>query len=241
MPLSKNCLPRNMGKAVFLGTSCELPTRGHSIESSGVRYTVPTLKSHFGASTQLEELKQRIRAEGQILGDSILKVDSLLNHQIDPGLVMRCGEALAARFSTLGVSRILTAEVSGIAPAFAVGVALNVPIVYARKIKPLTMYGPVFLETAPSHTKGGDVHLIVSAEFMPPGERVLIVDDFLASGRTLKSLIRIVQSANCELVGIAAIIEKLFDGGRAALEKYGVPIESLVTITSMDNGQIEFA
>ena len=189
----------------------------------------------------MDELKARIRVEGQNLGDGILKIDSLLNHQLDAGLIMRCGEVLASRFRNKGVTRILTAEVSGIAPAFATGVALNVPIVYARKTKPVTMYGPVFLETAPSHTKGMDVQLLVAAEFMPPGERVLIIDDFLASGRTIKSLVRIVRSAKSEVSGIAAVVEKTFEGGRAALEKYGVPIEALVTITNMDNGQIDFA
>jgi xanthine phosphoribosyltransferase len=114
-------------------------------------------------------------------------------------------------------------------------------VVYARKVKPVTMYGPVFLETAPSHTKGTDVNLLVAAEFMPPGERILIIDDFLASGRTLKSLVRIVQSAKCELVGIGAIVEKTFEGGRAALQKYNVPIEALATIVGMDNGEIHFA
>ncbi len=191
--------------------------------------------------TILEELKQRIRAEGQNLGDGILKIDSLLNHQIDAGLIMRCGQELARRFSDKGVTRILTAEVSGIAPAFATAIALNVPVVYARKVKPVTMYGPVFLETAPSHTKGTDVNLLVAAEFMPPGERVLIIDDFLASGRTLKSLVRIVQSAKCELLGIGAIVEKTFEGGRVALQKYGVQIEALATIVAMDNGEIHLA
>lgn len=189
----------------------------------------------------MEELKQRIRTEGQNLGDGILKIDSLLNHQIDAGLIMRCGQELAKRFGDKKVTRILTAEVSGIAPAFATAIALNVPVVYARKVKPVTMYGPVFLETAPSHTKGTDVNLLVAAEFMPPGERILIIDDFLASGRTLKSLVRIVQSAKCELVGIGAIVEKTFEGGRAALQKYNVPIEALATIVGMDNGEIHFA
>ncbi len=189
----------------------------------------------------MDELKSRIAAEGKNLGDGILKIDSLLNHQLDPSLIMRCGQVLAARFADKNVTRILTAEVSGIAPAFAVGTVMNVPVVYARKTKPVTMYGPVFLETAPSHTKGMDVQLLVSAEFMPPGERVLIIDDFLASGRTLKSLVRIVQSARSEVVGIAAVVEKTFEGGRAVLEKYNVPIEALVTITSMENGQIVFA
>jgi len=186
------------------------------------------------------ELQARIKAEGQNLGDGILKIDSLINHQIDPALIMRCGLELADRFRTLRVTRILTAEVSGIAPALATAVALGVPLVYARKTKPVTMYGPVFLETAPSHTKGIEVQLLVAAEFMPPGERVLIIDDFLASGRTLKSLIRIVRGAKSEVVGIGAVVEKVFEGGRDVLQKYNVPIEAVVTVTSMENGTISF-
>jgi xanthine phosphoribosyltransferase len=189
----------------------------------------------------MQELKDRIRAEGQNLGDGILKIDSLLNHQLDPGLIMRCGEALADRFRDAGVTRILTAEVSGIAPAFATGCALGVPVVYARKVKPVTMYGPVFLETAPSHTKGMDVMIIVSAEFLPANERVLVIDDFLASGKTIRSLVRIVRSAKSEVAGVACVVEKTFEGGRAMLEKYNVPIVALATITSMENGQIQFA
>jgi xanthine phosphoribosyltransferase len=189
----------------------------------------------------MEELKQRIKTEGKNLGDGILKIDSLLNHQLDVGLIMRCGQELAARFKAIPITRILTAEVSGIAPAFAVGHQLGVPVVYARRSKPVTMYGPVFLETAPSHTRGIDVQLLVSAEFMPPNEKVLIIDDFLASGKTLKSLIRIVESAKSEVVGIGCVVEKTFEGGRAALAHYGVPIETVVTITSMDDGQIIFA
>jgi len=189
----------------------------------------------------MEELKRRIRVEGQNLGDGILKIDNLLNHQLDVGLIMRCGQELARRFENKGVTRILTAEVSGIAPAFATGYVMGVPVVYARRSKPVTMYGPVFLETAPSHTRGVDVQILVSAEFMPPGEKVLIIDDFLATGRTIRSLVRIVRSAKSEVVGIGCVVEKSFEGGRAALAHYGMPIESLVTITSMDNGQIVFA
>ncbi len=189
----------------------------------------------------MDELKRRIRAEGQNLGDGILKIDSLLNHQIDPGLIMRCGQEIARLFSHAGVTRILTAEVSGIAPAFATAVTLGVPVVYARKVKPVTMYGPVYLETAPSHTKGIDVQLLVAAEFMPADQRVLIIDDFLASGKTLRSLVRIVRSAKSEVVGIGCVVEKTFEGGRQALEHYHVPIEALATITSMDDGQIVFA
>ncbi len=189
----------------------------------------------------MDELKQRIRAEGLNLGSGILKIDSLLNHQVDCELIKRCGEEIARRFRDAGVTRVLTAEVSGIAPSFAASLALGVPLVYARKVKPVTISGPVFLETAPSHTKGMDVNLIVSAEFLPPGGRVLVIDDFLASGKTIRSLIRMVQSARSTVAGVAAVVEKTFEGGRDSLTQYGVPVEALVTITSMDNGQIVFA
>jgi xanthine phosphoribosyltransferase len=189
----------------------------------------------------MEELKTRILQEGQNLGDGILKIDSLLNHQIDAGLIMRCGQDIARRFGDVGVQRILTAEVSGIVPALATGMALGVPVVYARKVKPVTMYGPVFLETAPSHTKGMDVNLLVAAEFMSAHQNVLIVDDFLASGRTIRALVRIVRGAQCQCVGIATVVEKTFEGGRKLLEHYNLPIYSLATITSMDDGKIVFA
>jgi xanthine phosphoribosyltransferase len=148
---------------------------------------------------------------------------------------------MAESFANANVTRILTAEVSGIAPAMAAGFALNVPVVYARKSKPVTMFGPIFLETAPSHTKGVEVNLMVAAEFLPAGERILIIDDFLASGRTLHSLVRITREARCELVGISCVVEKVFEGGREALAKYEVPIEALVQVTSMDDGQIILA
>lgn len=192
-------------------------------------------------SELVQELRRRVATEGKNLGDGILKIDSLLNHQLDTRLIMGCGEEIARRFAGMGVTRILTAEVSGIAPAMAAGFAMGVPVVYARKTKPVTMFGPIFLETAPSHTKGMEVNLMVSAEFLPQNEHVLIIDDFLASGKTLKSLARMVLSAQCELVGIAAVVEKTFESGREMLSVYDVPIEALVQITSMDNGQIVVA
>ena len=182
----------------------------------------------------MEELKARIQAEGQYLGDGILKVDSLLNHQIDPGLMMRMGEEFARRFAGVHVDRILTAEVSGIGPALTAGFVMKVPVVYARKQKPLTMSGPVYLEVAPSHTKGGEVLLLVSAEFLHEGENVIVLDDFLASGKTIDKLVRMVISAQAHLVGIAAVIEKTFEGGRDMLDHYGVPIEVLARISGFD-------
>ena len=192
---------------------------------------------------QMKALQQRIEAEGRNLGSGILKIDSLLNHQLDPQLMYEMGVEIGRRFQNVKVDRILTAEISGIAPALMAGYALNVPVVYARKIKPITMFGPVFLETAPSHTKGAEVNLLVSAEFMPPDEDVLIIDDFLATGKTLRALARMIESARSRVAGVAVVVEKTFEGGRAfMLQKgYTMPIEALVQITSMDDGQIVFA
>jgi xanthine phosphoribosyltransferase len=192
---------------------------------------------------QMKALQYRIEAEGRNLGSGILKIDSLLNHQLDPQLMYEMGVEIGRRFQSTKVDRILTAEISGIAPALMAGYALNVPVVYARKIKPITMFGPVFLETAPSHTKGAEVNLLVSAEFMPPDEDVLIIDDFLATGKTLRALARMIESARSRVAGVAVVVEKTFEGGRAfMLEKgYAMPIEALVQITSMDDGQIVFA
>lgn len=190
----------------------------------------------------MERLKQRILAEGKNLGRGILKIDSFLNHQIDADLMEQIGKHIAAAFAPAQPTRVLTAEVSGLIPAAMVGKALgNIPVVYARKHKPITMMEPVYVETAPSHTKGREVSLMVSPEFLHTGDRILIVDDFLATGRTIDALCRIVQHAGAELVGIAAVVEKTFEGGRAALAGWGVPILAAATITSMEGDRIILA
>lgn len=191
----------------------------------------------------MQALIERIRREGRNLGNGILKIDSILNHQLDPGFMFEMGQEMARRFSGTSINRILTVEISGIAPALMTGLALGVPVVYARKIKPITMAGPVFLETAPSHTKGGEVNLLVSAEFLPSRENVLIIDDFLATGQTLLALARMVASAQCNLAGVGVVVEKSFEGGRDVMKKAGycdIPIQALATIVSMDNSTIEF-
>ncbi len=189
----------------------------------------------------MEPLKERILVEGKNLGGGILKVDSIINHQVDPVLMDACGAALAHHFAEIGATRVLTAEISGIAPALMTAKHLGVPVVYARKTRPITMPETVFLTTAPSHTKGRLVELIVSPEYLKAGERVLIIDDFLASGATILGLIRLAQAAGATVVGVGTLIEKTFEGGRHSLESLNIPVVALVQITSMDHGQIEFA
>ncbi|HWQ46175.1 MAG TPA: xanthine phosphoribosyltransferase [Longilinea sp.] len=188
----------------------------------------------------MDTLKQRILAEGRNLGNGILKVDSFINHQVDPMLMETCGKELAQRFKHVNATHILTAEISGIAPALMTALHLGLPVVYARKTKPITMPDQVYLTVAPSHTKGRMVELMISPEYLSIGERVLIIDDFLASGSTILGLVRLAQTAGASVVGVGTLIEKIFEGGREALSPLGIPVESLACITAMENGTITF-
>ena len=188
----------------------------------------------------MQVLKDRILKEGRNLGNGILKVDGFINHQVDPALMDLCGQELARRFANIGATKVLTAEISGIAPALMTAFHINLPVVYARKHKPITMPDQVFLTLTPSHTKGRTVELIISPEYLAGGEKVLIIDDFLASGATILGLVRLAKSAGAQVVGIGALVEKSFEGGRQALQPLGVPIESLACIVQMDNDQIVF-
>lgn len=188
----------------------------------------------------MKELEERILRDGQVLPGGILKVDSFVNHQVDAALMDQCGRALAQRFAGLGATKVLTAEISGIAPALTTALHLGIPVVYARKSKPITMPDQVYLTLAPSHTKGRMVELIISPEYLSNGEKVLIIDDFLASGATIMGLIRLAEAAGAKVVGVGALIEKTFEGGRAVLKPLGLPVEALVSISSMDEGKIKF-
>lgn len=189
----------------------------------------------------MHALRERILREGRNLGRGILKVDSFLNHQIDPALIDACGRELAGRFREVGATKVLTAEISGIAPAVTTAIHLGLPLVYARRSRPVTMPDQVLLTVAPSHTRGQMVELIVSPEYLTRGDRVLIIDDFLATGQTILGLARLTAAAGAAVVGIGAVIEKVFEGGREALRLLDVPVESLATITDMSNGKIVVA
>lgn len=188
----------------------------------------------------MQLLKDRIIREGKNLGNGILKVDGFINHQVDPMLMDACGRELARRFEHIGATKILTAEISGIAPALTTALHLGLPVVYARKHKPITMPDQVLLTLTPSHTKGRIVELIISPEYLPCGERVLIIDDFLATGATIHGLVRLAQTAGATIVGVGALIEKTFEGGRQSLAYLNVPIESLAAIKSLEGQQIVF-
>ena len=189
----------------------------------------------------MEALKQRIRQEGKNLGNGILKVDSFINHQVDPALMLAVGGALAAHFGALGITKVLTAEISGIAPALTTALALGVPVVYGRKTKPITMPDNMYISSAPSHTKGTEVHLMVSPEFLSSSDKILIIDDFLATGHTIMALVHLAQQAGAEVLGVGAVIEKSFEGGRAQLEALGVQVRSLAVITQLTDDDIIFA
>ncbi|MBX9669047.1 MAG: xanthine phosphoribosyltransferase [Candidatus Obscuribacterales bacterium] len=189
----------------------------------------------------MQILKDRIRKDGKHLGKGVLKVDNFMNHQIDPILMKQIGDEFAKRFKDVNATKILTAETSGIAPALVVAIALELPLVFARKKRPITMGGgEPFRQVAPSPTKGGEVELIVSTEYLGPQDKVLIIDDFLATAKTLQALVQLVKEAGAELVGIGAVIEKSFQGGRDAIGTSGIKIESLAVIESFDGDTIIF-
>jgi xanthine phosphoribosyltransferase len=188
----------------------------------------------------MQLLEERILREGKNLGNGILKVDGFVNHQVDPILMDVCGQEFARRFQDIGATKILTAEISGIAPALTTGIHMKLPVVYARKHKPITMPDQVFLTLTPSHTKGRNVELIISPEYLTNRERVLIIDDFLATGATILGLVRLATTAGAAIVGVGALIEKNFEGGRDALAHLNIPIESLACITAMENDHIDF-
>ena len=188
----------------------------------------------------MQLLLEKIKNEGQILGNGILKVDSFMNHQIDPILMNEVGLEFARVFAEYKPTRVLTAETSGIAPALSTALALKVPLVFARKSRPVTMTDP-FEAKAPSHTKGGIVSLMVSPEYLSASDRILIVDDFLASAQTLVALAKLVAQAGATLVGIGTVIEKVYSNGRELLKDVNVPVVSLARIKSIDSDEIVFA
>lgn len=190
----------------------------------------------------MENLKKKILEEGEIHEGNILKVDSFLNHQIDVNFLKEIGKEFYNRFKDEKVNKILTVESSGIAIATMVAQEFGCPLVFAKKSITKNIAGDIYLTPVESFTHGTTYGVIVSKQFLGKGDRVLIVDDFLAIGNALKGLIRIVNESGAELAGCGAVIEKSYQGGGDKLRKLGIKVESLARIESMDheNGTIVF-
>lgn len=189
----------------------------------------------------MQLLKDKIISEGKVLNNAILKVDSFLNHQIDPKLMKAMGQEFARRFEGEKIDKILTIEASGIAVAVMVGLALDVPVVFARKKKSAATNDDTYTAQVYSFTKAEKNNVTVSKRFIKPGENVLIIDDFLANGQAALGLAEIVRQAGCTVVGIGIVIEKTFQPGAQKLAEAGYRVESLVRIASFDNNQVNFA
>ncbi|MBP5237676.1 MAG: xanthine phosphoribosyltransferase [Clostridia bacterium] len=189
----------------------------------------------------MQLLKERIKKDGRIIGDDILKVDSFLNHQIDPVLMDSIGAEFYRLFSDVKVDRVLTIEASGIAAAVMTAKYFGCPLVFAKKSRTVNQSASVYSSKAFSFTHKTENNVIVSREFIRPGENVLIIDDFLANGCALRALKDIVLQAGANPVGAGIIIEKAFQPGGDDLRAEGLRIESLARIKSMSEKEgIEF-
>lgn len=183
----------------------------------------------------MERLKQRIRAEGKIRGSNeILKVDSFLNHQMDVAFFGEIGREFRRRFADCQVTKILTIEASGIGIACIAAQSFeNVPVLFAKKNKTKNIAGDVYISQVDSFTTSRPYNIFVSKEFLLPGDKILLIDDFLANGSALSGLIDLVKQAGAEVVGAGIVIEKTFQPGGALIRSKGVRVESLARIASM--------
>ena len=187
-------------------------------------------------------LEERIRKDGQVLPGGILKVDGFLNHRIDPQLFYDMAEELKRRFRDDGVNKILTIEASGIALGYAAARIFGVPFVFAKKSKSVNIDGDVYMAEVESFTHKCTNRVIVSKKFIQEGDRVLIIDDFLANGCALRGLISITEAAGAEVAGIGIAIEKGFQVGGTIIRNLGYQLESLAIVDGMNDqtGEITF-
>ena len=188
----------------------------------------------------MKALEQRILQDGKVLPGGILKVDGFLNHRIDPQLCYEMAQELKRLYGDAGVNKVLTIEASGIAMACMTGYVFGCPLVFAKKSKTKNIPGDVWCEEIESFTHGNRNSVVVSKEYLGPGDRVLIVDDFLATGAALVGLKALVEQAGGTVVGAGIAIEKVFQGGGDALRAQGMRVESLARIARMTDDSIEF-
>lgn len=186
----------------------------------------------------MKALKERILRDGKCFEGGILKVDNFINHQMDPILMKSIAVEFVRRFASQKINKILTIEASGIAPAIMVGYLLELPVVFAKKKKPVTMEN-MLTTSVYSFTKDRAYEVCVSKDFLCPGDHVLFIDDFLANGNAAKGIIELVDQAGAELAGMGFIIEKSFQHGGDYLRNAGIRVESLAIIDSLEHCEIK--
>ena len=186
-------------------------------------------------------LEDRIKKDGEVLDGDVLKINSFLNHQVDPQLMMQCGEEFKRLFADQKIDRVLTCEASGIAPGVMTAYVLGVPMVFARKKKPSTLNDAVYWADVFSYTKKVNNKICVEEKFLHKGENLLIIDDFVAHGEAVKGMVNIAKQAECNIVGAGAVVAKTFQGGSDWVKQHGLHFEALASIDSFKDGQVHFA
>ena len=190
------------------------------------------------STNPMKQLKDRILSDGKCFPGGILKVDNFINHQMDPVLMREMAQELVTRFSGHQINKVITIEASGIAPAIMVGAILDVPVLFAKKKVPSTMENMLVTEVF-SFTKGRSYSVCVSGDYLCKDDRVLFIDDFLANGNAAKGIIDLVNQAGASLEGMGFLIEKGFQTGGDELRGYGIHVESLAIIDSLDDCTIK--
>ena len=188
----------------------------------------------------MKTLEERILKDGYVLGENILKVDSFLTHQVDLNLMKEIGKVFADKFKDAGITKVVTIEASGIAPALYTADALGVPMIYSKKSKNITMNEGILTAEVYSFTKQVSNTVSIASKYLSQQDKVLIVDDFLANGQAAKGIVEIVEQAGAKVEAIGIVIEKSFQDGRGLLEKTGIPVFSLARLERFENGQVVF-
>ena len=188
----------------------------------------------------MKTLEERILRDGNVLGENILKVDSFLTHQVDFSLMKEIGQVFAEHFRDAGITKVVTIEASGIAPAVYTAEALGVPMIFAKKSKNITMTEGILTAEVYSFTKQVISTVSIAEKFLESSDKVLVVDDFLANGQAAKGLIKIIEEAGAEGTAVGIVIEKSFQDGRSLLEAQGQTVLSLARIDRFENGKVVF-
>ena len=188
----------------------------------------------------MDLLQRMIREQGVVVDGEVLKVDSFLNHRIEPVLMRAIAKEFAERFGNARITKILTVESSGIAPAVLTGLELDVPVVFAKKSRSSNMSYSVYDACVHSFTKNQDYMICVSKEYLSSSDNVLIIDDFLANGQAAIGLIELVSQSGGNVAGVGVVIEKGFQEGGSLLRSMGIRVESLAIIESMSEDKISF-